>query len=82
MTELAELNVVGASGKVDETSTVPGFVIDCIEDGDGVSVASAETGTNEPKLFEIDAVAAVALMSLHRAYAMLRVSSTSSSQGS
>jgi len=82
VTELAELNVVGASGKVDETSTVPGFVIGCIEDGDGVSVASAETGTDKSKLFDVDAVTAAALVSLHRANAMLRVSSTSSSQGS
>lgn len=60
LTELAVLNTVGAFGKVDETSTVLGFV----------------------KLSAVDAVGAAALVSLHKANAMLHVSSTSSSQGS
>jgi len=59
-----------------------GSVVDCIEDGGEVSVASAETGTSEPKLFAVDAVAAAALVSLHRAKAMRHVSDKSSTQGS
>lgn len=75
--ELAEPN-----DKVGETSKVLGSAVNCIEDGDEVCVASVELAIDESKLFDVTGVVAAALVSLHRANAMLRVSSTSSSQGS
>ena len=48
----------------------------------GASCKVDEKGASEPRLFAVDAVAAAAVVSLHRADTMLRVSSTSSLQGS
>lgn len=70
--ELAEPN-----DKVGETSKVLGSAVNRIE-----CVASVEAGTDELKLFDVTDVVVAVLVSLHRANAILRVSSASSSQGS